>query len=134
MANDTSKPPKSGTPKPPGSKPSQAQSGKQVEGHKRTGDAMTRDDIATERAVEAPRSCVVVVACEGDGQAGRLGQRARYRGGLFNIECRPDQGQLDIWSGRRVLSVERFRGKPQVIHYVPGPWELHLIEAVKVAA
>jgi hypothetical protein len=33
-----------------------------------------------------------------------------------------------------VLSVERFRGKPQVIHYFPGRWELFLIEAAKVAA
>jgi hypothetical protein len=40
----------------------------------------------------------------------------------------------NFWSGRRVLSVERFRGKPQIIHYVSGPWELHLIEAAKVAA
>ena len=55
-------------------------------------------------------------------------------GRLLNIEWRPEQGRLDIWSGRRVLSVERFRGKPQVIHYVPGPWELHLINAAKVAA
>ena len=30
----------------------QAQSGKQVEGHKRTEDAMTREDIATERALK----------------------------------------------------------------------------------
>ena len=63
-----------------------------------------------------------------------LASGPEYRGRLLNIEWRPDQGQLDIWSGRRVLSVERFCGKSQVIHYVPGPWERHLINAATVAA
>jgi hypothetical protein len=41
-----------------------------------------------------------------------LASGLEYSSGLFSIEWRPDQGQLDVWCGRRVLSVERFRGKP----------------------
>lgn len=43
-------------------------------------------------------------------------------------------GQLDVWFVHRVLSVERFADKPQIIRYVPNVWERHLIEAAKVAA
>jgi hypothetical protein len=41
---------------------------------------------------------------------------------------------LDVWFERRVLSVERFAWKPQIIRYKPGDWERHLINAAKVAA
>jgi len=34
----------------------------------------------------------------------------------------------------KVLAVERFAGNPQLMHYTPGHWERHLIEAAKVAA
>jgi hypothetical protein len=34
----------------------------------------------------------------------------------------------------RVLSVERYAGKSRVTRYMPGYWERHLIELVKVAA
>ena len=95
---------------------------------------MTRDDIVTERALKLHDLALSLLRVKGTVKLDGLVSGLEYRGGLFNIEWRPDQGQLDIWSGRRVLSVERFRGKPQVIHYVPGPWEMHLIEAVKVAA
>ena len=98
------------------------------------GDAMTRDDIAKERALKMHDLALSVLRVKGTVKLDGLASGLEYRGRLLNIEWRPDQGQLDIWSGRRVLSVERFRGKPQVIHYVPGPWELHLINAAKVAA
>ena len=42
--------------------------------------------------------------------------------------------QLDVWFTRKVLSIERFAGKPQLIHYIPGHWEHHLIGVAKVAA
>ena len=35
--------------------------------------------------------------------------------------------------GASEVSVERFAGKPQLIHYMPGHWGRHLIEAAKVA-
>jgi hypothetical protein len=97
------------------------------------GDAMTRDDIAKERALKM-HDLALSVRVKGTVKLDGLASGLEYRGRLLNIEWRPEQGQLDIWSGRRVLSVERFRGKPQVIHYVPGPWELQLINAAKVAA
>jgi hypothetical protein len=87
-------------------------------------------DIATERALKLHEIALSVLRVKGTVKLG-LGSGLEYRGTLLNIEWRPDQGQLDIWSGRRVLSVVRFRGKPQVIHYVP---EVHLINAAKVAA
>jgi hypothetical protein len=62
-----------------------------------------------------------------DGPASGL----EYRHGLLNIQYRPDQAQLDVWFERRVLSVERFRRETQVLRYVPGHWELHLIAAAK---
>ena len=95
---------------------------------------MTRDDIAKERALKMHDLALSVLRVKGTVKLDGLASGLEYRGRLLNIEWRPDQGQLDIWSGRRVLSVERFRGKPQVIHYVPGRWELHLIEAAKLAA
>jgi len=57
-----------------------------------------------------------------------------YRYGRLLIQYRSGHGQLDVWFIRRVLSVERFGGKPRVIRYMPGHWERHLIEAAKVAA
>jgi hypothetical protein len=95
---------------------------------------MTREDIAQERALKLHDLALSVLRAKGvvklDGTASGL----EYRHGLLNIQYRPDQGQLDVWSERRVLSVERFGRKTQIIRYVPGPWELHLIEAAKVAA
>ena len=57
-----------------------------------------------------------------------------YRGHSLTIQSRAEQGQLDVWCGRRVLSIERFAGKSHVILYVPGHWEFRLIDAAKVAA
>ena len=57
-----------------------------------------------------------------------------YRYGRLTILYRPSDGWLDVWFVQKVLSVERFTGKPQLIHYTPGHWERHLIEAAKVAA
>jgi hypothetical protein len=57
-----------------------------------------------------------------------------YSYGLLTIRYQPEQGSLDIWFVGKVLAVERFSGKPQLICYVPGHWERHLIEAAKVAA
>ena len=95
---------------------------------------MTRDDVAKERALKMHDLALSVLRVKGTVKLDGLASGLEYRGRLLNIEWRPEQGQLDIWCGRRVLSVERFRGKPQVIHYVPGSWELHLINAAKVAA
>ena len=95
---------------------------------------MTREAIATDRALKLHDLALSVLRMKGvvklDGSASGL----EYRHALLNIQYRPDQGQLDVWFERRVLSVERFRRKTQIIHYVPGQWERHLIEAAKVAA
>ena len=95
---------------------------------------MTREDIATERALKMHDLALSVVGSKGAVKLDGLASGLEYRDGLLNIEWRPDPGQLDIWFKRRVLSVERFLGKPHVIRYEPGPWERHLVEAAKVAA
>ena len=55
-------------------------------------------------------------------------------GGRLLVQYRSGKGELDVWFERRVLSVERFAWKPQIIRYTPGDWERHLINAAKVAA
>ena len=57
-----------------------------------------------------------------------------YRYGLLTIQYRSGVGCLDVWCVQKVLSVERFAGKPQLIRYVPGIWENELAAAAKVAA
>jgi hypothetical protein len=57
-----------------------------------------------------------------------------YRYGLLNIQYRSGHGSLDVWCVRKVLSVERFAGKPRLVRYTPGSWERDLIAAAKVAA
>ena len=95
---------------------------------------MTRDNLATERALKLHDLALSVLRAKGvvklDGTASGLD----FRHGLLNIQYRPEQGQLDVWFIRRVLSVEWFAAKPQIIRYMPGIWERHLIEAAKVAA
>jgi hypothetical protein len=39
-----------------------------------------------------------------------------------------------MWCVQKVLVVDRFAGKPQLIRYVPGHWERVLMDAPKVAA
>lgn len=95
---------------------------------------MTSDDIANERALKLYEVALSLLRVKGTVKLDGLASGLEYRGTLLNIEWRPDQGQLDIWSGHRVLSVERFGGKPQVIRYIPGEWEQHLINVAKIAA
>jgi hypothetical protein len=95
---------------------------------------MTREDIATDRALKLHDLALSVLRVKGAVKLDGLASGLDYRHGLLNIQYRPEQGQLDIWFTRRVLSVERFAGKPQITRYMPGIWERHLIEAAKVAA
>ena len=57
-----------------------------------------------------------------------------YSYGLLTIRYRADQNSLDIWFVRKVLTVERWAGKPQVIRYLAGSWESDLQDAAKLAA
>ncbi len=95
---------------------------------------MTREDTAAERALKLHDLALSVLRAKGVVKLDGLASGLEYRDGLLNIQYRPDQGQLDVWFERRVLSVERFRHKTQVLRYVPGHWERHLFEAARVAA
>ena len=57
-----------------------------------------------------------------------------YRYGLLSIHYRPDVGALDVWCVHKMLVVDRFAGKPQLIRYVPGHCERVLMDAAKAAA
>jgi hypothetical protein len=46
-----------------------------------------------------------------------------YRIGSLTIHYLPKSGHLDVWSGRKVLTIDRWGGRLQVTRYVPGYWE-----------
>jgi len=89
---------------------------------------MTRDHAAAARALKLYELALSVLRVKGTVKLDGLDSGLEYRGRSLTIQSRAEQGQLDVWCGRRVLSIERFGGKPQVILYVPGHWELHMIE------
>ena len=95
---------------------------------------MTREDIATERALKLHDLALSVVRVKGVTRQEGPTTVLEYRYGLLNIQYRSGHGQLDVWCVEKVLAVERFAGNPQLMHYTPGHWERHLIEAAKVAA
>ena len=95
---------------------------------------MTREDIATERALKMHDLALSVVRSKGVTKLEGSTTVLEYRYGRLLIQYRSGKGELDVWFERRVLSVERFAWKPQITRYTPGDWEGHLIEAAKVAA
>jgi hypothetical protein len=98
------------------------------------GDAMTREDIATERALKMHDLALSVVRAKGVMRLEGSATNLEYRYGRLTIQYRPSDRWLDVWFVQKVLLVEWFAGKPQLIQYTPGHWELRLIEAAKVAA
>jgi hypothetical protein len=95
---------------------------------------MTREDIATQRAMKLYDLALSVVRAKGRIIVEGSESVVKYRHGLLDIHYRPDREQLDVWFHRRVLSVHNSRRKTQLMHYLPGHWELDLIGAAKVAA
>jgi hypothetical protein len=95
---------------------------------------MTREDVATERALKLYDLALSVVRAKGRIKVEGSTRIVEYRHGLLDIQYRSDRGRLDVWFDRRVLSVENFRRNTHVIHYTPGHWELDLIRTAKVAA
>jgi hypothetical protein len=95
---------------------------------------MTREDIATERALKMHDLALSVMREKGTPIPVGPIPIMEYRRGLLAVRYWPKQGRLDVWHGSKVLSVERWGSKPQIIRYTPGDWERHLINAAKVAA
>jgi hypothetical protein len=96
---------------------------------------MTREDIATERALKMHDLALSVVRSKGMPRLDGSTTVLEYRFGLLTIHYRSGVGALDVWCVDKVLVVDRFAGKPQLIRYVPGAWERVLMQAVtKVAA
>jgi len=93
------------------------------------GDAMTQ-----EHALRLHDLALSVVRSKGVTKLEGSTTVLEYRYGLLLIQYRSGKGELDVWFRRRVLSVERFAWKPQIIRYTPGDWERHLISVAKVAA
>ena len=95
---------------------------------------MTREDITTERGLRMHDLALSVVRSKGMPKLEGSTTTLEYRYGMLTIQYRSGLGQLDVWFTRKVLSVERFAGKAQLIHYAPGHWEHHLIGVAKAAA
>lgn len=88
----------------------------------------------TERAIWLHDLALQVVRSKGVPKLEGATTVLDYRYGMLTIQYRTGLGQLDVWFTRKVLSVERFAGQPQLLHYMPGHWEQHLIGVAKVAA
>ena len=96
---------------------------------------MTCDDIAKERALKMHDLALSVVRSKGVPRLDGPTTVLEYRYGLLTIHYRSGVGALDVWCVHKVLVVDRFAGKPQLIRYVPGAWERVLMQAAsKVAA
>ena len=57
-----------------------------------------------------------------------------YRRGPLTIRYRPKHRLLDVWHGRKVLAVERWKDDPDIVHYRSGNWERELEAAAKLSA
>ena len=88
----------------------------------------------TERAIWLHDLALQVVRSKGAPKLENGTSVLDYRYGMLTIQYRTGLGQLDVWFTRKVLAVERFAGQPQLLHYIPGHWEQHLIGVAKVAA
>ena len=95
---------------------------------------MTRENIAIDRALKLHDLALSVVRAKGTPRLDGSGTILEYRYGHLSVQYRQGEGRLDVWFIRRVLSIQRFAGKPELMHYTPGDWEGHLIEAARVAA
>ena len=95
---------------------------------------MTREDITVERGLRMHDLALSVVRSKGMPKLEGSTTTLEYRYGMLTIQYRSGVGQLDVWFTRKVLSVECFAGKAQVLHYAPGHWEHHLMSVAKVAA
>jgi len=94
---------------------------------------MTREDIATERALKLHALALSLLRSNGKRALGDPGAIQCKYGNLI-IRYWPKQHWLDVVCIERVLTVESFAGRPNVTLYMPGHWERHLVEAARVAA
>ena len=97
---------------------------------KRRGNTMTDE----KRAIELHDLALSVVRSKGVTRLEGSTTVLEYRYGLLLVQYRSGTGELDVWFERRVLSVERYAWKPQIMRYTPGDWERHLISVAKVPA
>ena len=96
---------------------------------------MTRDDYRNRTSIEMQDLALSVVRSKGAPRLDGSTTVLEHRYGLLTIHYRSGVGAIDIWCVHKVLVVDRFAGKPQLIRYVPGAWERVLVPAAaKVAA
>ena len=58
-----------------------------------------------------------------------LGILREYRTESVTIHYLTKSGHMDVWSGPKVLTIERRGGSAYVTRYTPGDWEEQLEEA-----
>jgi hypothetical protein len=82
--------------------------------------------IDEERALKMYELAMALVKTNGALVPISLGMVREYRAGSVTIHYLPKSGHMDVWSGRKVLSIERLRGDVRVTRYTPGDWEEEL--------
>jgi hypothetical protein len=87
-----------------------------------------------ERALKMHDLALSVVRWKGVPRFDATGSFLEYRYGLLTVRYRSGQGRLDVWCVHKVLAVERFSAKPNIIRYIPGSWERVLVQAANVPA
>jgi hypothetical protein len=81
------------------------------------------------RALELYELALSVVEAKGVVVTVGLMTYREYRAGRLTIIYLPTSGHLDMWYGRKVLTINRRNETLRVDHYSPGDWEEELEEA-----
>jgi hypothetical protein len=79
--------------------------------------------IDEERALEMYELAMALVKTNGALVPISSGVLREYRTETVTIHYLPKSGHMDVWSGRKVLTIERRAGSLRVERYVPGSWE-----------
>ena len=87
---------------------------------------LTPDQI---RALEMYQLALSLVEADGVPLALGVTPFKEYRTETLTIHYLPKWGHMEVWSGRKVVTIERYGGNLRVIRYSPGEWEDEL-EAV----
>ena len=93
-----------------------------------------RSQLATERGLKLHIIALSVITGMGRPALGDCNSMTECKVNGLTIRYRPKQRWLDVLYDGRVLTVKPCIGAVKVLHYTPGEWEVHLIEAKKVAA
>jgi len=76
------------------------------------------------RALELYKLALALVEAKGAPYTFGVTTFKEYRQGNLTIHYLPRSGHIDVWYGRKVLTIDRWGGPPKVTRYSPGEdWE-----------